>query len=196
MPIPGGAGSVLAAGQPAPVGPGADHARTDRRGHRHQPRRHRHQPGQLRITLRGQQFHQPGPAAVLRQHPVRPAGRLPRRRIAVVRRPRRGRLRRPRLRFADEYPANQYRPDDPALRATLLYPRGTVVMATEGPNTNGSQFPLIFHDSEMDPQSTVLGTIDPAGLATLDKIARAGIAGNRPSGPPANPVTITSVRIG
>ncbi|WP_019697539.1 peptidylprolyl isomerase, partial [Mycobacterium avium] len=98
--------------------------------------------------------------------------------------------------FADEYPANQYRPDDPALRATLLYPRGTVVMATEGPNTNGSQFALIFHDSEMDPQSTVLGTIDPAGLATLDKIARAGIAGNRPSGPPANPVTITSVRIG
>ncbi|GAB4964988.1 hypothetical protein MAHJHV53_01710 [Mycobacterium avium subsp. hominissuis] len=98
--------------------------------------------------------------------------------------------------FADEYPANQYRPDDPALRATLLYPRGTVVMATEGPNTNGSQFALIFHDSEMDPQSTVLGTIDPAGLTTLDKIARAGIAGNRPSGPPANPVTITSVRIG
>nr|WP_272898285.1 peptidylprolyl isomerase [Mycobacterium avium] len=69
-------------------------------------------------------------------------------------------------------------------------------VASEGLNTTGSQFALIFHDSEMDPQSTVLGTIDPAGLATLDKIARAGIAGNRPSGPPANPVTITSVRIG
>jgi len=97
--------------------------------------------------------------------------------------------------FADEYPANQYQPDDPALRATVVYPRGTVVMATEGPNTNGSQFALIFKDSEMDPQSTVLGTIDQAGLETLDKISRAGIAGNRQSGAPTNPVTINSVRL-
>lgn len=97
--------------------------------------------------------------------------------------------------FADEYPSNQYKPDDPALRATVVYPRGTIVMATEGPNTNGSQFALIFRDSEMEPQSTVLGTIDQAGLATLDKIARAGIAGNRQSGAPTNPVKITSVRL-
>ncbi|WP_277752762.1 protein kinase domain-containing protein [Mycobacterium marseillense] len=97
--------------------------------------------------------------------------------------------------FADEYPANQYPPDDPALRATVVYPRGTVVMATEGPNTSGSQFALIFKDSEMDPQSTVLGTIDQAGLETLDRIARAGIAGNRQSGAPTNPVTISSVRL-
>lgn len=97
--------------------------------------------------------------------------------------------------FADEYPADQYKPDDPALRATVVYRRGTIVMATEGPNTNGSQFALIFKDSEMEPQSTVLGTIDQAGLETLDKIARAGIAGNRQSGAPANPVKITSVRL-
>lgn len=97
--------------------------------------------------------------------------------------------------FADEYPANQYQPDDPALRATVVYPRGTVVMATEGPNTSGSQFALIYKDSEMDPQSTVLGTIDQAGLDTLDKIARGGIAGNRQSGAPTNPVTISSVRL-
>lgn len=97
--------------------------------------------------------------------------------------------------FADEYPADQYKPDDPALRATVVYPRGTIVMATEGPNTNGSQFALIFKDSEMEPQSTVLGNIDQAGLETLDKIARAGIAGNRQSGAPANPVKITSVRL-
>lgn len=97
--------------------------------------------------------------------------------------------------FADEYPVNQYKAEDPALRATVVYPRGTIVMATEGPNTNGSQFALIFRDSEMEPQSTVLGTIDQAGLETLDKIARAGIAGNRQSGAPTNPVTITSVRL-
>ncbi|OBH47789.1 protein kinase domain-containing protein [Mycobacterium mantenii] len=97
--------------------------------------------------------------------------------------------------FADEYPADQYKPDDPALRATVVYPRGTIVMATEGANTNGSQFALIFKDSEMEPQSTVLGTIDQAGLETLDKIARAGIAGNRQSGAPTNPVKVTAVRL-
>lgn len=102
----------------------------------------------------------------------------------------------PGYQFADEYPTNQYPPGDPALRATVIYPRGTVIMATEGPNTNGSQFSLVFRDSELEPQSTVFGTITEAGLAVLDKIAGDGIAGNRQSGPPTNPVTINSVRIG
>ncbi|MGZ4584246.1 MAG: protein kinase domain-containing protein [Mycobacterium sp.] len=102
----------------------------------------------------------------------------------------------PGYQFADEYPTNQYPAGDPALRATVMYPRGTVIMATDGPNTNGSQFSLVFRDSELDPQSTVFGTINEAGLAVLDKIAQAGIAGNRQSGSPTNPVTINSVHIG
>lgn len=102
----------------------------------------------------------------------------------------------PGYQFADEYPTNQYPAGDPALRATVMYPRGTVIMATDGPNTNGSQFSLIFRDSELAPQSTVFGTINEAGLAVLDKIAQAGIAGNRQSGAPTNPVTVTSVRVG
>ncbi len=102
----------------------------------------------------------------------------------------------PGYQFADEYPTNQYPAGDPALRATVMYPRGTVIMATDGPNTNGSQFSLVFRDSELDPQSTVFGTISEAGLAVLDKIVQAGIAGNRQSGSPTNPVTINSVRVG
>ncbi|WP_082962387.1 protein kinase [Mycobacterium sp. E342] len=102
----------------------------------------------------------------------------------------------PGYQFADEYPTDQYPAGDPALRATVMYPRGTVIMATDGPNTNGSQFSLVFRDSELAPQSTVFGTITEAGLAVLDKIAQAGIAGNRQSGAPTNPVTISSVRIG
>jgi eukaryotic-like serine/threonine-protein kinase len=98
--------------------------------------------------------------------------------------------------FADEYPTDQYPAGDPALRATVMYPRGTVIMATDGPNTNGSQFSLVFRDSELAPQSTVFGTINEAGLAVLDKIAQAGIAGNRQSGAPSNPVTINSVHVG
>lgn len=102
----------------------------------------------------------------------------------------------PGYQFADEYPTDQYPAGDPALRATVMYPRGTVIMATDGPNTNGSQFSLVFRDSELAPQSTVFGTITQAGLAVLDKIAQAGIAGNRQSGAPTNPVTLTSVRVG
>ncbi|OMC07640.1 protein kinase [Mycobacterium sp. SP-6446] len=98
--------------------------------------------------------------------------------------------------FADEYPANQYPAGDPALRATVVYPRGTITMANNGPNTNGSQFNLVFKDTDMEPIYTVLGTIDEAGLATIDKIAKGGIAGNREEGMPASTVTITSVRVG
>lgn len=97
--------------------------------------------------------------------------------------------------FADEYPTNQYPPGDPALRATVVYPRGTVAMATSDPNTNGSQFVLFFQDTETQPVNTVLGTIDEAGLAVLDKIGATGVAGNRESGLPASPVTITSIRL-
>lgn len=98
--------------------------------------------------------------------------------------------------FADEYPSNQYPPGDPALKATVLYPRGTVAMTTNGPNTNGSQFFMVYRDAELLPQYTVFGTVDEAGLATLDKIAKVGVAGNRHSGLPASTVTINSVRLG
>jgi eukaryotic-like serine/threonine-protein kinase len=99
--------------------------------------------------------------------------------------------------FADEYPTNQYPQGDPALRATVIYPRGTVFSANDGkPGTNGSQFDLVYKDSEMEPQNTVFGTIDQAGMDTLDKIARLGVAGNRSMGAPASPVTINSVRLG
>ncbi|WP_370498228.1 protein kinase [Mycobacterium sp. pR1184] len=98
--------------------------------------------------------------------------------------------------FNDEYPVNQYPAGDPALRVSVLYPRGTLALANEGPNTNASQFVMFFKDGEMPPVNTVLGTIDATGLAVLDKIAAAGVAGNRDSGLPTSPVTISSVRVG
>jgi peptidyl-prolyl cis-trans isomerase B (cyclophilin B) len=101
----------------------------------------------------------------------------------------------PGYRFADEYPANQYPPDDPGLSEPVVYPRGTLAMANAGPNTNGSQFFLVYKDSQLPPKYTVFGTIDETGLATLDKIAAAGTADGSEDGKPASDVTITSARL-
>ncbi|MBO0676620.1 peptidylprolyl isomerase [Mycolicibacterium sp. S2-37] len=95
--------------------------------------------------------------------------------------------------FANEYPTNQYQPDDPALQQPVVYPRGTLAMANAGPNTNGSQFFLVYQDSQLPPGYTVFGRIDDTGLATLDKIAQAGVGGGGEDGPPATPVKVTSV---
>ena len=99
----------------------------------------------------------------------------------------------PGYQFANEYPTNQYQPDDPKLQEPVKYPRGTLAMANAGPGTNGSQFFLVYKDSELPPNYTVFGTIDQTGLATLDKIAAAGTADGGPDGKPKNDVTIKSI---
>ncbi|EHB50377.1 peptidyl-prolyl cis-trans isomerase cyclophilin type [Mycolicibacterium rhodesiae JS60] len=99
----------------------------------------------------------------------------------------------PGYQFANEYPTDQYPPGDPALDQPVTYPRGTVAMANAGPGTNGSQFFLVYKDSQLPPNYTAFGTIDATGLATLDKIAAAGVAGGGQDGKPATPVTLKSV---
>ncbi|MEU4395674.1 peptidylprolyl isomerase [Kribbella sp. NPDC023855] len=56
-----------------------------------------------------------------------------------------------------------------------VYARGTLAMANAGPNTNGSQFFLVFADSRLRPNYTIFGTVDRLGLKALDKIAAAGV---------------------
>ncbi|HJT92586.1 MAG TPA: peptidylprolyl isomerase [Mycobacterium sp.] len=99
----------------------------------------------------------------------------------------------PGYRFPNEYPTNQYRLTDPALKTPVLYPRGTLAMANAGPGTNGSQFFMVYQDSLMPPTYTVFGTVDATGLATLDKIAESGVADGSDDGKPAKDVTIKSV---
>ncbi|MGH3552821.1 MAG: peptidylprolyl isomerase [Mycobacterium sp.] len=101
----------------------------------------------------------------------------------------------PGYQFGNEYPTDQYKPDDPALHEPVVYPRGTLAMANGGPNTNGSQFFMVYKDSQLPPEYTVFGKIQDDGLATLDKIAKGGVAGGGQDGPPATEVTIKSVRL-
>jgi peptidyl-prolyl cis-trans isomerase B (cyclophilin B) len=79
------------------------------------------------------------------------------------------------------------------LKQPVVYPRGTLAMANAGPNTNGSQFFLVYKDSQLPPDYTVFGKIQDDGLATLDKIAKAGVSGGADDGPPATEVTIKSM---
>jgi peptidyl-prolyl cis-trans isomerase B (cyclophilin B) len=77
------------------------------------------------------------------------------------------------------------------------YPRGTVAMANSGQGFDGSQFFLVYGDSQLPPDYTVLGTIDEAGLATLDAIAANGNDGsNGPGdGAPTQEVRIQSLTV-
>jgi cyclophilin family peptidyl-prolyl cis-trans isomerase len=82
--------------------------------------------------------------------------------------------------------------------AETTYPRGTIAMAkTSAPNTTGSQFFLCFVDTQLPPDYTVVGTVDEAGLAVLDKVAAAGNNGaNGPGdGAPNTPVTISKLAV-
>ncbi len=99
----------------------------------------------------------------------------------------------PGYQFANEYPTDQFPPNDPKAQQPVLYPRGTLAMANAGPGTNGSQFFMVYKDSQLPPQYTVFGTIQADGLATLDKIAKAGVAGGGEDGAPASEVTIKSL---
>jgi peptidyl-prolyl cis-trans isomerase B (cyclophilin B) len=77
------------------------------------------------------------------------------------------------------------------------YPRGTVAMANSGQGFDGSQFFLVYGDSQLPPDYTVLGTIDEPGLATLDAIAANGNdASNGPGdGAPTQEVRIQSLTV-
>jgi peptidyl-prolyl cis-trans isomerase B (cyclophilin B) len=82
----------------------------------------------------------------------------------------------------------------------LTYGRGLVAMANTGqPNSGGSQFFLIYGQTQLPPQYTVFATISPDGLKVLDQIAKAGDDGSlEPSpggGKPNQPVTITAVQV-
>jgi peptidyl-prolyl cis-trans isomerase B (cyclophilin B) len=83
-------------------------------------------------------------------------------------------------------------PDENLKGAT--YPAGTVAMANSGPDTNGSQFFLVYKDSQLPPSYTPFGTI-ASGLDVLAHIAEDGASSSNGDGPPHDHVVINSVPV-
>lgn len=79
------------------------------------------------------------------------------------------------------------------------YTTGVVAMANGGPNTNGSQFFLVFNDSTsldaLEQKYTIFGSMDPDSVAVVQRIAAEGQDGSNPhgGGKPNNPATISKV---
>jgi len=76
----------------------------------------------------------------------------------------------------------------------MVYPAGTVAMANAGPDTNGSQFFLVYEDSTLPPDYTVFGEMT-GGLDVLRAIAAKGIAGSGQMTKPVDPITISTITI-
>ena len=86
----------------------------------------------------------------------------------------------------------------PSGGGTVTYPRGALAMAkTSQPNSGGSQFFLVYADSTLPPDYTVFGTIDDAGLATVQKGAAGGAddSNGAGDGKPKIPVEIQKATV-
>ncbi|CAL9381085.1 peptidylprolyl isomerase [Streptomyces sp. enrichment culture] len=87
-----------------------------------------------------------------------------------------------------------YKFDDENLKGAT-YPAGTVAMANSGPDTNGSQFFLVYEDSKLPPRYTPFGKISAPGMKVLKKIAKAGVASPQGDGMPNATVVIDKATV-
>ncbi len=85
-------------------------------------------------------------------------------------------------------------PDE--LSGDETYGPGTLAMANAGPDTNGSQFFLVYDDSPLPPSYTVFGEVSSDGLAVVEEVAAEGVEGGGPDGPPAAGVQVEGVSVG
>ncbi|CAN5381089.1 peptidylprolyl isomerase [soil metagenome] len=92
-------------------------------------------------------------------------------------------------------PAYGFDAEPPA--AENPYPTGTIAMANSGaPGTTGSQFFIMFTDTALPPEYSVVGTVS-SGLEVVQTVAEAGNDGSLEAtiggGAPNLPITIESV---
>ncbi len=78
--------------------------------------------------------------------------------------------------------------------STDNYPAGTVAMANSGPNTNGSQFFIVYKDTTLGANYSIWGVVTK-GLDIVQKVAAAGVLGGGSDGKPKMTIAITSVTV-
>lgn len=79
---------------------------------------------------------------------------------------------------------------------TVTFPAGTVAMANTGqPGSGGSQFFLVYKDTQLPPTYTPFGTMDAKGLKAVKEIAAAGAEGGAPDGAPKKAVAVEKVTV-
>lgn len=85
-----------------------------------------------------------------------------------------------------------------ATTPTAVYPRGSIVMAhASGPDSNGSEFYIVYQDSRLPAGMTIVGTVTQ-GLEIVDKVAAGGVAAGGASatdGKPNTTISITSLSL-
>ena len=79
------------------------------------------------------------------------------------------------------------------LDGSETYPAGTLAMANSGPDTNGSQFFVVYDDSSLPPDYTVFGQLDEKSTKTVADLAAKGTDSGAGDGAPKEKVTITEV---
>ena len=88
-------------------------------------------------------------------------------------------------------------PDE--LDGSEAYPAGTLAMAkTSAPDSGGSQFFIVYADTQLPPDYTVFGTVDDATVAAIADVASQGTDdSNGPGdGTPKQEVDIETVTVG
>jgi peptidyl-prolyl cis-trans isomerase B (cyclophilin B) len=96
----------------------------------------------------------------------------------------------PKYQFDNEYVPTDQRP---------AYPAGVVAMANSGPNTNGSQFFIVFADTLLPADYTIFGSV-VSGLDAAKGVGKAGddgaFAQQAGGGHPRKKITFTTVTVG
>lgn len=72
-------------------------------------------------------------------------------------------------------PAYRFKEENLPTNQRPAYPAGVIAMAkTQEPSSTGSQFFIVFGDTELDPSYTILGRVDDKGMAIVKDVAKAG----------------------
>ena len=87
-----------------------------------------------------------------------------------------------------------YRDENLPQAVEANYPAGTVAMANNGANTNGSQFYIFYEDTSMNPNYTIWGRVIK-GLEIVKAIAKEGVVDGTSNGMPKQMIAIEKVRV-